>query len=51
MDKAGNVEAAHIFVVKAALKDKRRDADVLNSYDTVNGMLLEKSLHVAFDSY
>lgn len=52
VDKAGNVEAAHIFGVEGALKDKRRDADVLNSYyDTVNGMLLEKSLHVAFDSY
>lgn len=51
VEKAGNIEAAHIFGVEGALKDMRRAAGVLNSYDTVNGMLLEKSLHVAFDSY
>ena len=49
--KAGNVEAAHIFGVEPALTDRRRAAGILNGYDTSNGMLLEKSLHVAFDAY
>lgn len=49
--KAGNLEAAHIFGVEASLADKRKAARVLNPYDTTNGMLLEKSLHVAFATY
>jgi len=49
--KAGNVEAAHIIGVVDSLAAKRKAAGVLNPYDTSNGMLLEKSLHVAFDSY
>ena len=49
--KAGNLEAAHIIGVELSLADTRKAAGVLNPYDTANGMLLEKSLHVAFDSY
>lgn len=49
--KAGNLEAAHIIGVETSLADTRKVAGVLNPYDTANGMLLEKSLHVAFDSY
>ena len=43
--------AAHIFGVEPALADKRRAAGIVNAYGTGNGMLLEKSLHVAFDAY
>lgn len=50
-NKTGNVEAAHIFGVEPALAAARNDAGVLNPYDTSNGMLLEKSLHTAFDAY
>lgn len=49
--KAGNLEAAHIFGVEKSLADERANAAVVNAYDTGNGMLLEKSLHVAFDAY
>ena len=49
--KAGNVDAVHIFGVGPALADKRLAAGIVNAYDTGNGMLLEKSLHVAFDAY
>ena len=49
--KAGNVEAAHIFGIEGSLCSQRDAAGVLNAYDTLNGMLLEKSLHVAFDAY
>lgn len=49
--KAGNVEAAHIFGIEASLDSQREVAGVVNPYDTWNGMLLEKSLHVAFNAY
>ena len=50
-DKTGNLEAAHILGVEAKLKRDRDSARVFNEYDTTNGMLLEKSLYLAFDSY
>lgn len=50
-DKTGNVEAAHILGVEKSLRLAREEANVLNEYDTANGMLLEKSLHVAFDAF
>ena len=50
-DKTGNVQAAHILGIESSLKHFREEAGVLNEYDTTNGMLLEQSLHVAFDAY
>ena len=49
--KTGNVEAAHILGVETSLAQSRQDAGVLNPYDTMNGMLLESSLHTDFDSF
>jgi len=49
--KAGNVEAAHIFGIEPSLSSQWDAAGVVNAYDTCNEMLLEKSLHVAFDAY
>jgi hypothetical protein len=49
--KAGNLEAAHIFGIETSLASQREVAGVVNPYDTWNGMLLEKSLHVACDAY
>lgn len=49
--KANNVQAAHIIGVEAGLLDSRRQAGVVNPYDTWNGMLLSTSLHSSFDSY
>lgn len=50
-DETGNVQAAHILGVESSLERTREEAGVLNEYDTTNGMLLEQSLHVAFDAY
>ena len=50
-EKTGNLEAAHIIGVELSLVNTRESAGVLNEYDTTNGMLLEKSLHVAFDAF
>jgi HNH endonuclease len=51
MNIRSNVKAAHIIGVEAGLKKERPAAGVLNAYDTMNGLLLEASLHEAFDSY
>jgi HNH endonuclease len=47
---SGNVEAVHIIPVASPL-DVRRQAGLYNLYDTCNGMLLDSTLHKAFDSY
>jgi hypothetical protein len=49
--KTGNVQAAHILGVEKSLAMARSEAGVVNPYDTSNGMLLESSLHAAFDSF
>ena len=49
--KANNVQAAHIIGVEASMAAARNAAGVVNAYDTWNSMLLETSLHTAFDSY
>ena len=50
-EKTGNLEAAHIFGIESSLSEYREAARVYNAYDTSNGMLLEKSLQVAFDAF
>ncbi|CAB9505069.1 expressed unknown protein [Seminavis robusta] len=47
---SGNVQAAHIIPV-AAKKRVLEQAKICSIYDTCNGMLLESTLHKAFDSY
>ena len=49
--KTGNVQAAHILGVEKSLEAARSEGGVFNPYDTSNGMLLESSLHLAFDSF
>jgi len=50
-EKAGNVQAAHIFGIERALAQERQRLGIYNAYDTQNGMLLETSLHTDFDAY
>ncbi|KAG7351450.1 HNH endonuclease [Nitzschia inconspicua] len=47
---SGTVEAAHIIPVESPV-DLRHRAGLRGLYDTRNGMLLESTLHEAFDSY
>ena len=49
--KTNNVQAAHIIGVERGLAKARAKANILNPYNECNGMLLEASLHSAFDSY
>lgn len=49
--KTHNVQAAHIIGVEQGLAKARAEANILNPYNECNGMLLETSLHTAFNSY
>ena len=49
--KTGNVQAAHILGAEKSLELARSQGGIFNPCDTSNGMLLESSLHSAFDSF